>query len=211
MGFDIIKSIKAYHDNNYGLAWDIFWDYQCAYPLDSQKDLRDYSTQLFVYLCCFGMGRGSTKLAYSNLDKFTEFVNDSKDILITLSTYRLLDITERDKESYNNDIIKLKGILKEYDISSSNIMVTKIIMGVTGKCVAIDSFFENTYRYYYDSKPKNVFDTLLIVKNSYTKNWQKRFDELDKRYLQTRRTSKNNIPVARLIDMGFWWYNGGKE
>lgn len=207
MGFDILKSIKAYHKNGYGLAWDIFWDFNNENPLKNQKDLREYATQLFCYLCCFGMARASTNLANKNLDSFNDFLNDSKATLIEVSEYNFLELKPKDKIKYNHCIDNLKEILKDYGISSSNTMVSKILLGVTGQCVAIDRFFKETYKYYYEGEnPNHIFETLLILQQSYNKEWENKICKLEKKYFATRRKKHTTIPIPRLIDMAFWWY-----
>lgn len=206
MAFSITKSIQSYRQN-YGNAWEIFWDYATDHPLRRKAtNTREYATQLFCFLCCFGMARAKTNLAKQNLDDFEDFVSESRDILIDLGDYEFMRLRELDRVEFNNKIASLKENLSDYGISSTNLMVSKIVMAVTGQCPATDRFFANTHRECFGRGVScNLFTTLMLLKGRYEDEWGAKMNRMNRSLTLTNRGKNNKIPVARLIDMAFWY------
>lgn len=216
----ILKLIKKYqHGSQYkseGDAWTIFWDYKKKIEkrggtIFSKENLDLTSMHLMLYLFCFGMGRATTKLIYSNITDFKEIVKSSKKELDDLNQNQIVfeKLEEKHRQKIKLVFNNLRKELEERGISGSTTMITKILMATWGQTPAYDSRFVSTYRkllprkigYFYEAD--GYFDSLMTLKKASDKLW--RCASLSNMNDKLTKTPKGNIiPRARLIDMAFY-------
>jgi len=196
--------------------WEIFWDYKCGVEkkgesIFSEKNISFTSMHLLIYLCCFGMARSKTGLAYTNLNSFTSTVLHIKEEIVKLNGITFEQLDESHRQIVNSCYEKISDELTKESaekerISGSITMVTKILMACWGHTPAFDRFFEVTYKELREElgwkRGDDYFDCLLTLKKGYEEYWKNEIDALEAPYTKT--IGGNNIPNARLIDMAFW-------
>lgn len=203
----VCEAVKKYQDGEVGAAWEIFWDYKCAIEnrgsdIFDDKYLQQTTMHLFIYLCCFGMVRGNNALTKSDLKCFTKVIIKSKKSLKALSNIKFDELNEDNRKVVEAAYTRLGVELEKQSISSTETMITKILMACWGHTPAYDSYFVRTYRKYLKPLPGDYFKSLLKLEDKYKTAWKSRFDRLNVNYVKTKRGSP--IPHARLIDMAFW-------
>lgn len=199
-----IEAIKKYWDNNSYTAWDIFWEFRCSTDIFDEANSRESATQLFCYLCCFGMARATTKLAYSNLDAFEKFYLETIPVFKEISKFQFESLSIVNRKEFINSYESLGKNLKRFNISKSDTMRTKLLMAVTGHTPALDRYFNLGYKKYFGKGSTKTYTILLTLREEYHHVWKDEIEKLPEKYKFTRRGNKNQIPPARLIDMGFW-------
>lgn len=207
----LCSSIKQYSRETTGAAWEIFWDYKCSKSKSGEdifesRNIEKTSMHLFIYLCCFGMARNTTNLAYSNLHVFSKMIDEVKTELGSLSDISFENLCERDRQPINKCCKAISHALEVHKISNSETMISKILMASWGQTPAFDTRFVKTYRKYLPPKPGDYFDALMKLSKEYNEKWEMGMNRLESRYAKTE--GGNLIPSARLIDMGFWNIGG---
>ena len=140
----LADAIRAY-PAHYGQAWAIFWDYKCGvetagHSIAEPQHRWQTALQLMAYLCCFGMGRASTRLTDITVDGLADVLARIKP-----ETYAALRAArfERLDDDYGRALVavweQLTAALKHHDVSSTDTMVTKMLMGLWGGCPACAS------------------------------------------------------------------------
>lgn len=211
----ICAAIKKYQTDEVGTAWEIFWDYKRNIEkgggsIFDAKNLKLTTMHLFIYLCCFGMTRGKHALSKSDLDIFREVIKNSTKDLKKLSTVRFENLKDNDRGVVNAACARLRKELKRKRISSTETLITKILMASWGHTPAYDSYFVRTYRKYLKPLPGDYFNSLLKLNGEYKTVWKNELDRLKAtKYAKTKRG--NRIPNARLIDLAFWQIDAGMD
>lgn len=209
----LIECIKKYREGYIGDAWDIFWEFRNKKDIFALENSKESSIQLFCYLCCFGMARSKTRLAYSNINKFHKFYINSLDSFKELNKFNFESFDKVNKDDFLKYYSNIQNNLKKIDVSCTNTMVTKILMAITGQTPAFDTYFVDEFRKNVGRFSGNIYDALLKLHNKYKNEWQIELINLPKEYKIIIDEYKKpiKIPIARLIDMGFWYYHDEKN
>lgn len=172
---------KEFQHENQNDAWEELFDYlhrtgfrDCY---SNQNELLNYFS---TYMRKYGMYR-NTRLSD---EKLLNVLLSGKDTYLEfLCTYSDENLTKAWINSYN--------LLSQLGVSTSPVMITKILMGFGGKTPAYDQRFLNTIT----SNP-----TFLLHGINYLVELLKKsgFEELK------THGDKNTIPWERVLDMAFW-------
>lgn len=108
--------------------------------ISSSSNIEVSCLQLGFYLASWGMYRGSGELYYKSVKVYEEIMKE-------ISKEKLL--WKIDVDNYNEDNIdailkfknKLQKLLGEHEITATDTLITKIMMGVFGCVPAFDSYF----------------------------------------------------------------------
>ncbi|WP_182417263.1 hypothetical protein [Bartonella sp. HY038] len=176
------------------------------------------SLHLGFYLASWGMYRGSSYLLQNSLsiyEKVIEYFDVLKKNHLELNHLSPWDI---DVSSYNEDSIKfllnlhknIKECLKINTKEPSDILITKIMLGVFGNVPAYDAYFKKTFKLI--SKDLNYdcaftsfnSKSLKVIKKFYDKHKQS-IDTIAQTYTTVDFSSKKktdiNYTKAKTIDM----------
>jgi len=206
----LAEAIKRYPAERYGVAWAILWDYKCEIEkvgLSILDDNHRWQTalELFAYLCCFGMGRASTRLTNITVDDFADVLAHLRtDTFGDLGSCRFEHFGERYEQARSSIWRQLQAGLNKHGVSTTDTMISKILMGLWGEMPAFDTSFQKTYRHVFGTWPGRVRDVLRQLYDAYEKVWQEEINSLPSILKHTQRGHWNPIPVPRLIDMAFW-------
>jgi len=216
-GIQLAEAIRAYPEH-YGHAWAIFWDYKCEIEGRGESILDDQhrwqtALQLLAYLCCFGMGRASTHLTDITVDGLADVLAH-----VEPQAYAALRAArfEHFDDGYEKALVavwrQLSAALKQWEVSTTDTMLTKMLMGLWGEIPAFDKYFRATYqRVFGHWRAARTMNILRPLWQAYRQEWKPALDALGDEFTHTRRGHHNPIPVARLIDMGFWYLSYTKQ
>lgn len=141
------------YDKRYS-SWDLFYKHFNS----DENSVNLTGIHLAFYLASWGMFRGSSELLNSGIKKYNDL------------TKLLIDYKNKGFEEQYNAIEKFLG---ENDISATQTLITKIMLGSYANTPAIDQFFNKTARKYcvgiYDKDDANklsiklneIFDTSI--------------------------------------------------
>ena len=196
----LMEFFKAWKSEKYSryLSWEHCYNF---FQDNKNKILNDdflldiACLQLSFYLASWGMYRGSSNILWKDYkihkNLITALIKNCADLWI--------DITWEQLEKAKNLI---KNCYFVYDITATDTLITKILLGMFGCIPAYDNFFKEGLRLY--NKEHNKKIPLTFNKDS--------FNEL-KTIAKTIKSHKDfkKYPPMRLIDAYFWWTGGGKE
>ena len=192
-------------------SWEhCYKHFQDQHSNPSKTDLDLGSLQLAFYLASWGMYRGSSMLLQKDYKLHTSIVNELLD-----NNYDVLWIL--DFNILSSDLAEVNLILElcshlrkiywDLQISPTDTLITKIILGTICCLPAYDSLFKNGISYWNSSIRQETApisgnfgkNSILGLINFYKEN-QSEFDQLN------QIGSENNIhyPIMKLIDMYFW-------
>ena len=193
---------KIYTEPNHHryTSWEI------CYKAFGDRNINDEVKALHLagYLCSWGMYRGSSKL----LSEYNYMIFN--ELVPTLNEYidlRKDFLEENDYDGFLNLVKKIREFLDSKKITSTDTLITKIILGVYGCFPALDDYFKKGFKSYNNIKisinQKNTF------KNFY--NNLKSFYFADKGAFETKKQEIEanrgiNYPPMKLVDMYFWEY-----
>ena len=211
-GERLARAIRAYPGETYSAcAWTIFWDYKCEIEgrgesILSEEHRWQTALQLFAYLCCFGMGRAKTRLTSITIDHFADVLSHIRpDTFAALLDVKFENIDDSDEDVLKAAWRQLREGLAKHNVSTTATMVTKILMGLWGEIPAFDRYFREVHRKVFGSWHEHTMPVLRELQDAYHESWKPALKGLEPPYTHTRRGQSNRIPVARLIDMGFWY------
>lgn len=139
-------------------------------------------------------------------DLFSKYVYEFKMYRNTrLSKHKLVNLLKANKKVYTKYMIipsednfvnawkATYEFFKEENVSTSNVMITKILMGLGGKTPAYDSYFMDTFC----SNPSFMVNGIKFLV-------ERLKDKFGKNSLRTQEGG-NPIPWERVLDMGLWY------
>lgn len=181
------------HSRN--LSWEhcyLFFKGNSQQILSDEKMLDLASLNLAFYLASWGMYRGSSNLLQKDYKVHTELIK----ILIKDCSYLWNeDITWEQLEVVNNLV---KSYYKDYGVTPTTTLITKVLMGIFGCIPAYDRYFiqglkdyNKNHEYISQSYNKSSFESL-----------QKLVIGLKGRELVSNK--KVDYPTMKLIDAYFW-------
>lgn len=164
--------------------------------LISEKYLQQSCLQLAFYLANWGMLRGSSFLLEKSIRNYTALIKG-----IVGFDKKIWDI---DVNSYNEENINLllkckEMIHKSFDKKSSDILITKIMLGVFGNIPAFDGFFKQGFHF----SACNRSQLKKIAK--FYKDNDKIIDKYSNKIytydFSSGKETKRNYTKAKIIDM----------
>lgn len=205
--------IRKYVNNNVGVAWDVLWEYlKCERQAFSKLNVnrkRIVTKVLDVYLRDFGMNRaGNMNDADSNTlaaELDTDESNAAIRFFETLSLKQTL--TQPDLENFDNHLSPVGESLENSGYSNTQIMISKVLLGLTGNVPAYDRYFT-----------KFLMDqgiTKTLNSRSYNEliSWLSKYRRIERLRLcgnihhpTTRLSAGFNVPDMRLLDIVGWQY-----
>jgi len=192
---------KIYNNQNHRYtSWEIC--YKAFGDININDEVK--ALHLAGYLASWGMYRGSSNLLRENnymiFNKLVPILNEYMDL-------RKDFLEENDYDRFLNFVKRIKESLEKKNITSTNTLTTKIILGVYGCFPALDDYFKKGFNSYNNIKIsinqkktfKNFYNNL---KNFYFAN--KGAFETKKQEIKANRSI--NYPPMKLVDMYFWEY-----
>ncbi len=190
---------KIYDNSNHRYtSWEIYFQ---AFENDN-LDNEVKALHLAGSLCSWGMYRESNKL----LSEYNYMI--FKDLVPIINEYinlRKEFLAESDYDRFLELVKKIKKFLNNKGITSTDTLITKIILGVYGCFPALDEYFIKGFTSYNDIKisikEKNIFENFYnSLKYFYFSN--KVIFETKRQEISTKR--EIDYPPMKLIDMCFW-------
>lgn len=158
--------------------------------------LDEASLHLSFYLASWGMYRGSSNLLLNDYKIHKNLVKS----LIQNCDYLWNDnITWEELETARNII---KKHYSTYNITPTDTLITKVLLGIFGCVPAFDNFFKCGLKIYNRENNKKI-------PFAFNKSCFNELCTLAKTI--TLQPEFKNYPRMRLIDTYFWWTGGGKE
>lgn len=195
-------------------AWEFLWEYVWTFDgnwkaLTSAKNIEITALHLGFYLANWGMYRGSSQLLKnSNLDLLKDLVkllfSGSAPQLYELSLSDFYPSVEASQLKRNQALLDaVVASIKAFqgtEISWTNTLVTKILLGIWGEYPALDRFFNagRVDRYPHVSSMREVSGKGLTALAGIVEKNKLKFPEL--------RTQKSQLsyPAGRLLDMALF-------
>jgi len=219
MVFSVIENILLFYK---GIETDQYhryrsWEhcylfFQNCHLSNGEALLDEATLHLAFYLSSWGMYRGSSQLLQKDYRVHTSIVNelfdDKYDALWSLDWERLIAIKENEINLLFQLARSIASIYNRLQISPTDTLVTKVLLGTMGCIPAYDTLFMHGVRYWNqhlseNNKPKfpakfgrNSF--LGLVK--FCSSFKKELLEAQK-YIQKQGIS---YPIMKLADMYFW-------
>ena len=206
-----IEKFKSCRDKRHRYAsFDYCYNYFYRYKSEPRKlkeNMVESCLYLWSYLASWGMLRGSTKLLkecnFMCLEHVIEAISESKGCWD-------IDIEDYDNDKKRKQLIecrnKIEEGLKIVGISPTETLITKIMLGVFGNIVALDTYVSKWIKKENGKGITKVNDKLLIfLSNFYRKN-RKGFKEFDRK-IRTLSIKEGELETnmyytkAKLIDM----------
>lgn len=169
------------------------------------------SLHLAFYLASWGMYRGSSKLLQKDYKVHKRIIRellDDKYKRLWHLDFGGIDPGGREVYQVFQIVDTLRNILTDLEISPTNTLVTKVLLGTIGCIPAYDELFINGVTYWNHQKLQEVKTKLPahFGKNSYNgliNFYRQNKDEILK---AQRVIGKKSIeyPVMKLVDMYFW-------
>jgi hypothetical protein len=203
-------------------AWEYLWVYRKT--TDDTRELVDKgrieltALQLGFYLANWGMFRGSGHLLYKNYEFFCELsiLIFNKIPLKFPDFYKREFLQYADNESAVREFDEVTEFMQNnLDISMTDTLWSKILLGVWGQCPAYDDYFLSGLKEYLRKEGGSVKFTEYtklsggalkkLAKLCKENNW----DKPDVNYLTTVLSTDRKeqvYPLAKIIDMAFWQY-----
>lgn len=191
---DILHSMTSGDLDDRGMSWEYCFDFFQDKVLSNKNYDEQYaSLMLGFYLASWGMYRGSSQL----LQRYTYTIHNEaiKTILIN---------RDNAQECYS----KLSQYYKSKEVSPTDTLITKIMLGVLGNVSAYDRFFIDGLRIFnkkfnlklkYSFSYDNFIEVVKVMKNEDIIN---QIGDIESVSLKT--ISKKDVPLAKKIDMYFW-------
>jgi hypothetical protein len=214
MSHEIREKVKTFYDelnsveNHRYKSWEHCYFYFQADNPNFETDKA--CLHLAFYLASWGMYRGSSPLLQKDYKIHMEVVEklwnlESKQYLQSLDFSNLQDADISDIVKLMNEIKKIyaKHKVEEKDVSASNTLVTKILLGTIGCVPAYDRFFIDGLKQCGIS-PKSAPSkkSLQSVVNFYCEH-KKEFDAVAN-HIEKSNKSAVKYPPMKLVDMYFW-------
>jgi hypothetical protein len=212
MELDIEKNIKNFYD---GITKDKnhrYKSWEHCYLYFGQEDIEDIekaSLHLAFYLASWGMLRGSSPLLWKDYLVHKELITK----LLKHKNLRKYPETDKDIE----EIIELKKYIFDYYqdrckfvdgtnkvFKPSDILISKILLGVLGCVPAYDRYFKNALKELFKDGKRSLLtlskESLRTIIEFYNKEERSFYSA--QQYIK----EKNGItyPAMKLIDMYFW-------
>jgi hypothetical protein len=150
---------KSVNDIDYSRrysSWDVCYKYfRDVKSFDKNSNIAGF--HLGFYLASWGMFRGSSELLNSGIEKY----NNLAQILI-----------DNKQESFIKQYKEIEKFLKGNNISATQTLITKIMLGAYSNTPAVDQFFNKTTKRYcksgiYDKdQASKVFDKIKEIFNT---------------------------------------------
>lgn len=150
------------------------------------------SLNLSFYLASWGMYRGSSNILWKDYKIHKELIST------LLKEYSVLFNKNIAWEEIEKAIEKVKKYYKKLDITPTDTLITKVLLGIFACVPAYDEFFKKGIKHY-------------------DKNFSQRFNESSFKTLQDiankieLKEKYKDYPPMRLVDAYFWWIGGGKQ
>ena len=213
---DIFENIRSCFDEIISKPYQRYrsWEYCYSYFQDlliNQKNIELGALHLAFYLASWGMYRGSSKLLQHDFKIHIKAI----EILINNKYQKITNIDLFDSESVsssaslNFDLLKEIGDhYKEYGVSDTNTLITKVVLGTYASIPAYDSFLYEGMKYW-NTKVRSQQENKIVQtfgRNSY-------FSSIE--FLNTHKNEfiacqdyigrfSIQYPFMKLIDMYFW-------
>jgi len=194
---------KIYENPNHRYtSWEIC--YQAFEDENLNNDIK--ALHLGGYLCSWGMYRGSSNLL--NEYNYMVFI----DLIPILNEYMDLrkDFLEEDDYRRFLELVEnIKNFLNDKNISPTDTLITKIILGVYGCFLALDNYFIKGYRKSvctFSNKILIKFQEFNIFYNSLKSFYFSNQGGLESKRMEIKYKRNVNYPPMKLIDMFFWEY-----
>lgn len=202
----------SYSPNHRFNSWEHCYAFFARRTEESTDEYRDYAClHLAFYLASWGMYRGSSAILWKDYkihqDAVDIILSEKYDFLYNIG----LDIIYREKDLLFELICKIKECYDNIEISATNTLITKILLGTLGCIPAYDRFFISGIKdaglpYSYLNE-KNFKDLLDWVRDN-----KAHFDEVQKEINKKRvAAGKVEYPLMKLVDMYFWMQGFKKE
>lgn len=191
---NILHSMITNEPEDRGMSWEYCFDFfQDNVLINKSFDQQYAALMLGFYLASWGMYRGSSQL----LQKYTYTIH-----------YEAIKIILDNPENIQKCFDELSEYYKGKEVSPTDTLITKIMLGVLGNVAAYDRFFVDGLR---------IFNAKFDLKLSY-KFTEKNFIEVVETLKRTdiikeigniedvriKTASQKEIPLAKKIDMYFW-------
>jgi hypothetical protein len=178
----IYNFAKKYQDSM-GLSWEVLYDYIINVGFkDVYKDEEKFFDLFSKYVYEFKMYR-NTKL---NKIKLFKLLRANK------STY-IKYMTNSSEEYFIKAWKVTYDFLEHEKVSTSNVMITKILMGLGGRTPAYDAYFMDTFCSNPSFMANGINYLVMRLEN-----------EFGEKPLRTRK-GNNPVPWERVLDMGLWY------
>lgn len=209
-----IKDLEKEHSRL--KSWEFLYGHiNCHRSRLLKKDMHERTAlHLAYYLASWGMFRGGGQILYKNLEYFKDLtVILFEDIPRQYPSFYKSTFNDFEyvwfQEEFDEVVRKLK---KDMEINPTDILLSKILLGVWGEVPALDRYFKHGYKTYINKLPAG-FDHFrgmgLTGKSmgklhyvSKLKKWDANFKKIKFRYNGTLLS----YPHAKKIDMAFWQY-----
>lgn len=187
---------KAWKDDKHSryLSWEhcySFFKNEHNQILNDKEKLDLASLNLAFYLASWGMYRGSSNLLWKDYKIHEELI---KELLSKCD-----NLFNKNENIKWEQIEQAKNIIetyyKKHNISLTDTLITKVLMGIFGCVPAYDNFFKNGLRQYNNEHGDN--DKIPITFN------EKSFNKLNE-IADTLHYEYKDYPKMRLIDAYFW-------
>lgn len=167
------------------VSWEYCYEYfqEKEFKGDSNKDYA--ALMLSFYLASWGMYRGSSEL----LKSYTYTIH-----------IEAIELLHKYKNNLELCFIKLKEYYNNKNVSATDTLITKIIMGTLGKTPAYDRLFVAGLKYYNQINSTNFKYRFSIKSYEKLKNYFKN-------YIYKEICVENNgviYPLEKLMDIYFW-------
>lgn len=145
---EVIDKFEENHGVNLRYAsYDFCYGYFQQHRGNLCSNMENSCWVLWGYLASWGMLRGSSELLHLSpaaLQSLIKYFDDLKDTIWAADVPMYTDpiVVQTINEVYAEIVAKLK----EMNVSATNTLVTKIMMGVFGCVPAYDSYFTNKFR-----------------------------------------------------------------
>ena len=200
----IVQNIDNFMQKIYTNPYHRYTSWEICYKVFGDRNINNEVKALHLsgYLVSWGMYRGSSKL----LSEYNYMV--FKDLVPILNKYMYLRknfLGESDYGNFLELVREIKEFLGNKNITSTNVLITKIILGVYGCFPALDKYFKKGFKSYNNinisinqkNTFKNFYNNLKIF---YFAN--KTIFDIKKQEIEANRGI--NYPLMKLIDMCFW-------
>ena len=202
----IVQNIDNFMQKIYNNPYHRYTSWEICFQAFGNDNLDNEVKALHLagYLCSWGMYRGSSKLLSEH--NYMIF----KDLVLILNEYMDLRkefLLESDYDRFLELVRKIKEFLDNKGITSTDTLITKIILGVYGCFPALDEYFKKGFKSYNDIKisifQNNIFKVFYNnLKIFYLLN-RKSFE---RKRLEIKFSQGFFYPPMKLIDMHFWGY-----
>lgn len=206
--------VEEYIENDVGLAWDMLWEYlqyEGRGKTFSQLKKRQkifLTKVLNIYLRDFGMGRRG-KMNNANPFILAEKLHE-EDGLNALKFFenlpsRVLEIQE--VRNFNTHVAGIQDILIESGYSGSLLLVSKLLLGLTGKVPAYDQYFKKFLKSVAirpaEFSGKSYNSLIAWLGESAPKGWLR---VCRAKHKKTRLSEGSKVPDMRILDIVGWQY-----